>query len=65
MSKTVKRCKMEAVCRQAFEFSSRVKYSAKLRSNDKTGFLSVVKEFYNRDDVSRITAGKRETVSYS
>lgn len=64
MSKTVKRCKVEAVCRQAFGFSTRVKYSTKLRSIDKTGFFSVVKEFYNRDDVSRITAGKRETVTH-
>ena len=63
MSKTVKRCKMEAVCRQAFGFSTRVKYATKLHvCKNKTDFLSAIKEFFNRDDVSR-TAGKRETVT--
>ena len=65
ITKKVKRCKVQALCRQAFGFSTRVKYATSIRSGSKkTGFAKMVKEFFNRDDVSRMTAGKRETVTY-
>lgn len=65
MGRTVKNCKMKMFCREQFGFSSRVQFALKLRmlkSRPRT-VLSEVKEFFLRDDVSRITAGKKETIT--
>jgi hypothetical protein len=61
MSNTVSQCKMLTFYRQVMGFFKRAKYAPKGRliNSDKFGLKMAVKEYYVRDDVSRITAGRK------
>jgi len=66
-SQTLKKYKMLTMCRSAFGFSVKNRGThAKLMSKT-TDFCTILKreisQFYVRDDVSRTTAGKKETIT--
>ena len=66
-SETLKKYKMLTMCRSAFGFSVKNRGTpAKLMSKT-TDFCTILKreisQFYVRDDVSRTTAGKKETIT--
>ena len=68
MGRTVQRCRMQMYYREKFGFSKRrFELTVSNKCRGRSTFIHRLKEsvinFYQRDDVSRATAGKKETVT--
>jgi len=64
MGRTVRKCKMQMLCCQSLGFSKKMS-TPKVRQRvcSSTPWRYAIRDFFVRDDVSRITSGKKETVT--
>lgn len=59
----IRRHKFQSLCQKSFGFSYKAGKQLRSRCEDTSGKRTTVRQFYLRDDVSRLTMGKKNTIT--